>query len=98
MEGRMKTRALSIIALVAVALFVGSASFANVPPPPVNQIIGVNDTYVFADQTEALCRSCHGNMVDGHHLLYGSAMPSAGTCTVIAPARACLSNNTCETL
>ena len=92
----MKTKALSIIALMAVAVFVGSASFANVPPPPVNQLIGVDDT-LFNDQTEAQCRACHTETIDMHHMLYGSSMPAAGNCTVISPARPCLSNNTCDT-
>ncbi|MBN1930131.1 MAG: hypothetical protein JW786_00795 [Desulfobacterales bacterium] len=55
-----------------------AASWASVPPPPVNQIIGLPDG-VSNDLTEAGCRICHenpaivnpGTISDRHHQLLG---------------------------
>jgi hypothetical protein len=91
---KMQRKVLSlIVALVSSITFV-AVSFADIPPPPVNQIIGIPDTS-FNNLAEAECRFCHEdpNIVDGahipnrHHLLLGTPVPS-GTCAV--------SGNTCE--
>lgn len=49
-----------IVFIVALALTIGSVlvSWANVPPPPVNQKIGIADG-VFNTMKEADCRACH---------------------------------------
>jgi len=57
--------------------------WAAVPPPPANQIIGINDG-VFNDLTEADCRACHDETVDRHHLLYNSVIPDP---TLAYPAK-----------
>lgn len=59
---------------LAVLLLLGGAgvSLAAVPPPPVNQILGVPDTLLNA-LTEADCRFCHDSgLPDRHHVLYGT--------------------------
>ena len=70
----MKTKS-----LIFISLFLGILAFQNVwatvPPPPANQIIGINDG-VFNDLTEDDCRVCHDTAVpDRHHLLYDTEIP-----------------------
>ena len=63
---------------------------ADVPPPPVNQLLGVYDTE-FSDPTEADCRACHGiNLADRHHVL-GQA-----TGQICADCHHVLWDNTCN--
>lgn len=55
---------------------------ADVPPPPVNQNMGIPDG-VFNNLVEANCRACHedttivqpGTIPDRHHLLVGTTIP-----------------------
>jgi hypothetical protein len=62
------------------------AAFANVPPPPVNQIIGIPDT-TFGNLVEDDCRFCHedpdivddANIPNRHHLNVNTPVPS-GVC------------------
>jgi hypothetical protein len=57
-------------------------SWADVPPPPVNQNIGIPDG-VFNTLVEANCRACHedttvvnpGTLPNRHHLLVGAIIP-----------------------
>jgi hypothetical protein len=64
------------IVIAGMTLFLASASWADVPAPPVNQTIGMDDV-LFHDAEEADCRVCHSSGVpDRHHMLYGSAIPS----------------------
>ena len=64
-----------IFILFALSFIIVSQDlWATVPPPPVNQIIGINDG-VYNDLTEADCRVCHGTTIDRHHLLYNSEIP-----------------------
>ena len=66
---------LSLIALVAGIAMIAGVAVANVPAPPVNQILGFPDVE-FNALTEADCRVCHASGIpDRHHLLYGSAIP-----------------------
>ncbi len=67
----------------ALIVFVSSVSWcvvtvtgrADVPPPPVNQTIGMIDR-VFGELTEADCRACHDSGVpDRHHLLFDKPIP-----------------------
>ena len=62
--------------LAILLLFAGaSTSLAAVPPPPVNQQIGVPDTILNA-LSEADCRVCHSSgLPDRHHVLYGTLIP-----------------------
>jgi hypothetical protein len=54
-----------------MTLFLASASWADVPAPPVNQDIGMDDVLI-GGLTEADCRVCHASgLPDRHHLLYG---------------------------
>ena len=78
----MKHVKLFSLALVAcITLFTAGVTMANVPAPPVNQILGVDDT-IFNTLEEADCRVCHDDPavtgptsnVDRHHLLYGSPL------------------------
>jgi hypothetical protein len=72
---------LSLVALVASIALITGVAMANVPAPPVNQILGFDDTE-FNALTEADCRVCHDSgMPDRHHMLYGSAMIGPGTCS-----------------
>ncbi len=70
------------LSLLALCLLISSSAGATVPPPPVNQIIGLPDG-VFTDVTELGCRACHedpdivapGTIPDRHHLLVGEIIP-----------------------
>ncbi len=65
-----------LTAVAAVALFFASTGWADVPAPPVNQLLGMQDV-ALTSLTEADCRVCHDSGVpDRHHLLYGGAIPS----------------------
>lgn len=83
-----------IISIIALNMAFILPAPADVPPPPVNQIIGIPDTS-FNNLVESDCRFCHEdpNIVDDahipnrHHLLIGTPVPS-GTCAV--------SGGTCE--
>ena len=77
----MKISKLSLLALVAcITLFTAGVTMANVPAPPVNQFVGIDDT-IFNNLTEAECRVCHPNTVNSHHLLYDQDIPQ-GACSV----------------
>jgi Cys-rich repeat protein len=79
---------LSLVALVAAIAMLTGVAMANVPAPPVNQILGFDDTE-FNALTEADCRFCHDSGIpDRHHMLYGSAL-TAGVCSN--------ANGTCST-
>jgi len=79
----MRRNFFSTMLVVTVMLIFAMPILAAVPPPPANQMIGVDDT-VFGNFAEADCRLCHedpnivdpGSVPDRHHLLYGSAIPS----------------------
>jgi hypothetical protein len=66
---------------MAVMLLMVAASWATVPPPPVNQTIGLPDG-IFNNLDEAGCRACHedpgivnpGTIPDRHHLLVGQVI------------------------
>jgi cysteine-rich repeat protein len=61
--------------IVGTTLILVSATWADVPPPPANQFIGVLDT-TFDGLTEADCRACHdAGVPDRHHLLDGESIP-----------------------
>ncbi|OHB25707.1 MAG: hypothetical protein A2X84_03500 [Desulfuromonadaceae bacterium GWC2_58_13] len=63
-----KSRYVAQILLTALLLF-PLISFANVPPPPAEQTLGLLDA-VFNDLNEQQCRECHGPSVsDLHHTL-----------------------------
>jgi hypothetical protein len=71
----MKRRILISTVIAGMTLFLASASWADVPAPPVNQDIGMVDV-ALGDLTESECRICHDSGVpDRHHLLYGSPIP-----------------------
>lgn len=57
----MKTKKVVILGLVTAAvslLVLALAAWANVPPPPVNQRVGIADT-TFNNMAEPDCRACH---------------------------------------
>ena len=89
---------LSLIALVVGIALIAGVAVANVPAPPVNQILGFDDK-VYNDLVLADCQGCHfGPQGDRHHMLYGSAMP-AGICSATddpAP-RNCYTDADCVT-
>ncbi len=71
---------LGFLALIATVVIISpSMTWANVPPPPVNQYLGVPDVR-YRDMTSATCLECHGNpgkaaapvksgyLPDRHHL------------------------------
>ncbi len=77
----MPQRYLIISLILAITLAFATPVWANVPPPPVNQQIGIDDG-VFNNLAEADCRLCHENpdqfpvkpesIPDRHHLLVGT--------------------------
>ena len=82
----MKRKGLSLLLILGMVFVFAGVSMANVPPPPANQLLGFPDVE-FDGLTAAECIVCHPNMVDGHHVLYGSAIPQGlcsyanGTCS-----------------
>lgn len=73
---------LAMVMLASTALMASAA----VPPPPVNQYLGIPDT-TFNNLNEAGCRSCHNQnppitavdptyLPDRHHLVVGTAIPT----------------------
>ncbi len=74
-----------LIVALSFKLVISIPVWADVPAPPANQIIGVNDG-VFNDLAEADCRLCHENpdqfpvedetIPNRHHLLVGSIIPT----------------------
>lgn len=83
-----------------VMMLMAATSWATVPPPPVNQIIGLPDG-VFDALDEAGCRACHedsnivnpGTIPDRHHVLVGEVIPDPTAAPSGDPgdAYACLS-------
>lgn len=62
----------SLAATTILALLLTSTVWADIPAPPVNQVLGFRDVFM-SDQTEATCRACHDSGVpDRHHMLYGT--------------------------
>ncbi|MEW6519308.1 MAG: hypothetical protein AB1461_07825 [Thermodesulfobacteriota bacterium] len=79
----MIKKILCTLAMPAALAFVYAVpARADVPPPPVNQNIGIPDG-VFNNLVEANCRACHedanvvnpGSIPDRHHLLVGEPIP-----------------------
>ena len=71
---------LAIVAMATLSMFIVSVSFASVPAPPVNQLIGFDDID-FNDIDAGRCQVCHGNnTADRHHFLYGDPIPQ-GICS-----------------
>lgn len=65
----MKFNRLVYLASVVAVLMAISIAFADIPPPPVDQNVGLPDT-AFGEFTEPECRECHSSgLVDRHHLL-----------------------------
>jgi hypothetical protein len=95
----MQRNFIIIIAALIFTMAFTMVSVADVPPPPVNQIVGIPDTS-FNNLAEAECRFCHEdpNIVDDahipnrHHLVSGTPVPS-GTCAVSAGT--CERNDDC---
>ncbi len=90
---------------IMFALAMAMVSWAAVPPPPVNQLLGIPDS-VFNNQVEGDCRGCHQPQTDNvnrHHLLVDtpiscpSASPNAD-CTAAPPAPGNFGCLTCHQL
>ena len=90
----MRRRFIILVLISVLALAFALPALADIPPPPVNQTIGVPDG-IFNDLVEAECRFCHedpdivsgdAHIPDRHHLLYGSSIQT-GECS--------LNNNSC---
>lgn len=96
----MLKKILCSLALPATLLAFAVPAMANVPPPPVNQILGIPDG-VFNNLVEANCRGCHedstvvnpGTIPDRHHLLVGTTIPDPTAAPAGTPGSAyeCLS-------
>jgi hypothetical protein len=66
-----------MVAVATTATFV-AAAWADVPAPPVNQTLGFKDGTTNT-QDASVCAGCHpGDQGNRHHVLYGTALPSAG--------------------
>ena len=99
MKGKRKGLS-AIIFMVGVTLLFFSICFADVPAPPANQNLGIDDS-IFSNMLEAECRICHDDTgvtgptpnVDRHHLLYGNPLPQ-GACSVNGTT--CLSDGDCD--
>ena len=97
---QQKKSSVTVVLTLGIILVLAGVVSANVPAPPVNQLIGFDDT-IFNNLTEADCRICHDDPavtgptpnVDRHHLLYGSPLPQ-GECSV--NSNACLSDGDCD--
>ncbi len=60
-----------LVAVAVMTLLFSRSGKADVPAPPVNQTIGMEDIY-YGTLEEADCRLCHDSGVpDRHHMLYG---------------------------
>ena len=71
----MRRNILFLAAMTILALLFTSTGWADVPAPPVNQVLGFRDV-LLENQTEAVCRACHDSGVpDRHHMLYGEPIP-----------------------
>jgi hypothetical protein len=56
----MKTKTIIIITTLTLCIMLSAANgFVDVPAPPVNQDIGMLDTELIENVTEADCRVCH---------------------------------------
>ncbi len=77
-----KNLVLATILLLSMAF----TAWGAVPPPPVNQILGIADS-TFTNLAEADCRTCHNQnppieavdptyLPDRHHLLVGTLVPA----------------------
>lgn len=65
----MKKKILFFLVFSILTVLGFTIAIAVVPPPPVNQSLGLYDTF-FASFKESDCRGCHGtNVADRHHLL-----------------------------
>jgi hypothetical protein len=102
----MKTKPLGILALtLTMILVLAAVSSADVPPPPVNQNLGIPDT-TFNNLAEPECRACHntnpppGIPVDPtylptrHHLLVNTPI----VCPTAAPNVTCPTTDDYECL
>lgn len=78
--------AVLLVAVTAVT------SWAEVPPPPVNQILGIPDVS-FNNLIEPECRVCHedqtivnpGTLPDRHHLLVNTPLPDPNSAPFVQP-------------
>ncbi len=71
----MQRKTLVFIMIAGMALFSANRVRADVPAPPVNQLIGMDDVSL-GDLAEADCRVCHDSGVaDRHHNLYEQPIP-----------------------
>lgn len=76
----------------AFVLATSAITWANVPPPPVNQFLGIPDSS-FNNLVEADCRVCHedptivdpGTIPDRHHLLVGTPLPDPTSAPFVQP-------------
>lgn len=77
----MKKKVLLSMSLVAgLVLGVTAVNWANVPPPPVNQTLGIADTK-FGNLTMTECKQCHTGtdtqLAEMHHALINTVTPAA---------------------
>ena len=71
-ENKMIRKGLIYLAITLMILLLVSLAMALVPPPPVDQNIGLYDT-VFTGFTNEECKQCHtGNNSNRHHALIAS--------------------------
>ena len=96
---------LSVIALVAAITMLTGVAMADVPPPPVNQILGFPDTeFNFLTAADCTTSGCHDSGVpDDHHLNYGQPMIGPGQCSEnigncsVTTAQPCVADADCPT-
>ena len=70
---------------IGLVLLMQTLVFALVPPPPVNQNMGMYDT-LFADFAESGCRDCHNSGVpDTHHNLVSTGEYGCTNCHPVLP-------------
>jgi hypothetical protein len=68
-------RITSLLATACTALLLARTAPADIPAPPVNQIIGMLDV-LSGEMSEADCRRCHDSGISNrHHSLYGQPIP-----------------------
>jgi hypothetical protein len=72
---QQKKSLLTVIFTLGITLFIAGLLRADIPAPPVNQTIGIDDVSV-GELAEADCRVCHDSGIpDRHHNLYGQPIP-----------------------
>lgn len=85
MEKIMKNKARIYMISISMIVVLAGIVLAIIPPPPVNQNMGMYDT-LFSNFTESKCRNCHASGVaDAHHNLVPTGEFGCNNCHPVLP-------------